>query len=111
MVFERSEGAGNLLTKSHWHHNIFSTLVEVSDPVSLDEECDGDWSYVSSKFTPLNYLAYAVPGGFIGIAAFGGGGPWIAVSTVAATVNWQTQTVEVGCAGADQDPIQTTASD
>jgi hypothetical protein len=62
-----------------WHHNIVLSLVEVSDPVNLKQECgDQEWSSVKTELSFLNGLA----GGVAGIVV-----PFI----------WYPKTVEVSC--------------
>jgi hypothetical protein len=40
-----------------WHHNTLGALVEVSDPVNLEQECgDQEWSSVKTELTFINGL-------------------------------------------------------
>ena len=45
-----------------WHHNMALSLVEVSEPVNLKQECMGnDWVSVKTETSVLNALAASVP--------------------------------------------------
>jgi len=61
-----------------WHHNMVLALIETSDPVNLEERCQGkEWTSVKTEVSFLNGLA---------------GG---AVNSIAPI--WYPKTVEVDC--------------
>mgnify|MGYP000409786742 CR=1 FL=1 len=78
--FDRNENLDLNATKSEtWHHNIVFSLVEVSDPVNLKQECgDQEWSSVKTELSFLNGLASGITGIVV---------PYI----------WYPKTVEVSC--------------
>ena len=61
-----------------WHHNAILALVEVSDPIDLEQECgDQEWSSVKTELTFINGLVSGI------------------VNFVAPV--WYPKTVEVSC--------------
>lgn len=77
--FDRNSNLDLNATKTeNWHHNTLLALVEVSDPVNLEENCgDKEWSSVKTELTFIN--------GFVsGIVNF--------IAPV-----WYPKTVEVSC--------------
>jgi hypothetical protein len=60
--FDRNENLDLNATKSEtWHHNAVLALVEVSDPVNLEEECgEKEWSSVKTELTFVNGLVSSI---------------------------------------------------
>lgn len=77
--FDRNANLDLNATKTEsWHHNALLALVEVSDPVNLEEKCGNqEWSSVKTELTFINGLLSGI------------------VNFVAPV--WYPKTVEVSC--------------
>lgn len=81
MYFDRAEPVLPNTANAHsqWHSNMFFSLVEVSDPVDLQQQCGaGEWQSVKTETSFAN--------GLIGVIPYMG---WI----------WTPKTVTVQCQG------------
>ena len=62
--FDQNEpvAANPARSESNWHHNMVFALIEVSQPVDLQERCgDNGWSSVKTEETFLNGLVSSLP--------------------------------------------------
>lgn len=59
--FENGTASNEAFETEKWHHNVALGLVEVSDPVNLEEECSNkDWERVQTELSFINGLASGV---------------------------------------------------
>ena len=86
--YSQLETINNSPDSSQWHHNIILSLVEITDPVNLNETCDdavesgSAWETAKTEITFINGLA-----GFL-------------VNLFLPLNLWTPATVEVGCSDA-----------